>query len=252
MGTNLLERELKRLRGEGITPKLIYVISNFQNPTGVSTTRARRERIAELAAEYGTMVLEDDAYSDLRYAGERIPSIYALDQGGNTLYLSTLSKIMGAGMRIGWLLGPAAFLQKLAVLKTDGCTNVFGSHVAAEWLPEHLPAHVAELREIYHRRRDLMLAALARHMPDGTTWSTPEGGFFVWVTLPDGIDTAPLVVQARERGVEFLSGRQCWVSDKGDNTLRLSFSFAQDDQIERGIAILGEIVTGELRELGRG
>ena len=246
-----LERELRRLRGEGITPKLIYVISNFQNPTGVSTSRARRERIVELAAEYGTMVLEDDAYSDLRYAGERIPPIYALDQGGNTLYLSTLSKIMGAGMRIGWLLGPAAFIQKLAVLKIDGCTNVFGSHVAAEWLPDHLLDHVAELREIYHRRRDLMLGALARHMPEGTTWTTPEGGFFVWVTLPEGLDTARLAPQARERGVEFLPGRQCWVSDRGDNTLRLSYSFAHDDQIDRGIGILGEIVKGDLMELGR-
>jgi 2-aminoadipate transaminase len=246
-----LERELKRLHGEGITPKLIYLIPNFQNPTGVSTTRARRERIAELAAEYGTMVFEDDAYSDLRYAGEKIPPVYGLDRNEQTLYLGTLSKVMGAGMRIGWLLGPAAFIQKLAVLKIDGCTNVFGSHVAAEWLPEHLPAHVQELRAIYKRRRDLMLEALAHHMPAGTTWTTPEGGFFVWVTLPDGLDTGRLSVQARERGVDFLSGRQCWVSDKGDNTLRLSFSFAKDDQIDRGIAIVGEIVKGELMELGR-
>jgi 2-aminoadipate transaminase len=230
---------------------LIYVISNFQNPTGASTSRVRRERIAELAAEYGTMVFEDDAYSDLRYTGETIPPIYALDQGGRTLYLGTLSKIMGAGMRIGWLLGPAAFIQKLAVLKIDGCTNVFGSHVAAEWLPEHLPDHVAELRAIYHRRRDLMLDALARHMPNGTTWSTPEGGFFLWVTLPEGLDTASLAVQARERGVEFLPGRQCWVSELGDNTLRLSYSFANDDQIDRGIAIIGEIVKGEMLEIGR-
>jgi DNA-binding transcriptional MocR family regulator len=96
-----------------------------------------------------------------------------------------------------------------------------------------------------------MLEALSRHMPAGTTWTTPEGGFFVWVTLPDGLDTAGLAVQARERGVDFLSGRQCWVSEKGDNTLRLSFSFARDDQIDRGIAIVGEIVKGELMELGR-
>jgi 2-aminoadipate transaminase len=246
-----LERELKRLRGEGITPKLIYVIPNFQNPTGVSTTRARRERIAALAAEYGTMVFEDDAYSDLRYAGERIPPIYALDRNEQTLYLGTLSKVMGAGMRIGWLLGPAAFIQKLAVLKIDGCTNVFGSHVAAEWLPEHLTEHIVELRAIYKRRSALMVESLARHMPEGTTWTTPEGGFFVWVTLPEGLDTARLVVQARERGIEFLSGRQCWVSEKGDNTLRLSFSFARDEQIDRGIGILGEIVRGELMELGR-
>src|SRR5688572_27885057 len=110
MDLELLERELTRLRAEGTQPKLIYVISNFQNPTGISTSRAKRQRIAELAAEYGTLVFEDDAYSDLRYAGEKIPPIYALDRSGSTLYLGTLSKIMGAGMRIGWLLGPAAFI----------------------------------------------------------------------------------------------------------------------------------------------
>jgi 2-aminoadipate transaminase len=251
MDLDVLERELSHLRAAGIQPKLIYVISNFQNPTGISTSRAKRERIAALAAEHGTLVFEDDAYSDLRYAGEKIPPIYALDRSGSTLYLGTLSKIMGAGMRIGWLLGPAELIQKLAVLKIDGCTNVFGSHVAAEWLPEHLEGHVAELRAIYHRRRDLMLDALARHMPAGTTWTTPDGGFFVWVTLPDGLDTAHLSTQAKERGVDFLTGRQCWVGERGDNTMRLSFSFARDEQIDRGIAVLGEIVKGELLETGR-
>jgi 2-aminoadipate transaminase len=249
--TDALERELRRLRREGVTPKLIYVISNFQNPSGISTTLDRRRRLVELAREYGTLILEDDAYHDLRYAGDRIPPIYSLDDGGSTMYLGTLSKIMGAGMRIGWLIAAEEIVTKLSVLKVDGGTNIFGSHVAAEWIPSNLDDHIARLKRVYHRRRDLMLAALERHMPAGTTWTTPEGGFFIWVTLPEGIDAARLLPQARERGVEYLPGATCYVDGQGSNQLRLSYSFARDEQIEPGIRVIGEIAKGELLELGR-
>lgn len=244
-----LESRLRDLRAAGVTPKFIYVISNFQNPSGVSTSLSRRQRIVELAHEYGTMIVEDDAYSDLRYEGDRIPSLFTLDKRGTTLWMGTLSKTLGAGMRLGWVLGDPAFIAKLAVLKIDGGTNVFGSYVAAEWLPKHLEEHVAELKEIYRRRRDLMLDSLERHMPEGSTWTRPEGGFFIWVTLPDGIDTTRLLPQAKERGVEYLPGRICYVDDRGANELRLSFSFARDEQIDDGIRIIGEIVRGELLEL---
>ena len=246
--TAALERELARLRDEGILPKLIYVISSFQNPSGISTTRARRERLIALAEEYGTLILEDDAYFDLRYAGEAIPPIYALDGSGSTLYMGTFSKIMGAGMRLGWLLADPEIVTRLEVLKVDGGTNVFGSHVAAEWLPEHLEGHVAALKTIYKRRRDLMLEALARHMPAGTTWTRPEGGFFIWVTFPAGIDTTRMLPQAKERGVEYLPGASCYVNGGGRNELRLSYSFARDEQIEPGIRVIGEIAAGELLE----
>lgn len=249
--THALERELRRLRTEGIRPKLIYVISNFQNPTGISTTIERRKRLIALAREYGTPILEDDAYFDLRYDGEDLPPIYALDDAGGTMYLGTFSKTMGAGMRLGWLVAPPEIIARLAALKIDGGTNVFGSHVAAEWVPEHLEGHVGELREIYRRRRDLMLQALDRHMPANTTWTRPEGGFFVWVTLPEGIDTNRLLPQARERGVEFLPGSTCYIDDHGRNQMRLSFSFASDDEIDPGIRVLGEIAAGELLEAGR-
>jgi 2-aminoadipate transaminase len=246
--TAALARELDRLRDAGVQPKLIYLISNFQNPTGISTGVERRRRIVELAREHRTLILEDDAYFDLRYAGESLPPIYALDDGGSTLYLGTLSKTMGAGMRLGWLLAPAEFITRLTALKIDGGTNVFGAHVAAEWLPEHLETHVRELREVYRRRRDLMLLALERHMPAGSSWTRPEGGFFVWVTLPPGVDTTRMLPQACERGVEFLPGATCYPDDRGRDQLRLSFSFAADDQIDEGIRIIGEIAKGELLE----
>src|SRR5690606_3791719 len=139
---------------------------------------------------------------------------------------------------------------KLSVLKVDGGTNIIGSHIAAAWMPEHMQDHVSTLRNLYRRRRDVMLDALARYMPEGTTWTTPAGGFFVWVTLPEGIDTARMLPQARERGVEYLPGATCYVDGRGANQMRLSFSFPTEDQIEEGIRILGEIARGELLERG--
>jgi 2-aminoadipate transaminase len=245
-----LEATLARLRAEGVTPKFIYTIPNFQNPTGVSTPLERRQRIVELAHAYGTFIFEDDAYADLRYSGEKIPPIYTLDDHGTTLYFGTLSKTLGAGMRLGWVVAHPTLINKMAVLKVDGSTNVFGTYVAAEWIPRHLDEHIEELKEIYQRRRDTMLAALEEHMPAGATWTRPEGGFFVWVTLPEGIDTTTMAAQARERGVEYLPGASCFVDGSGANTLRLSFSFARDEEIRDGIRILGEIIDGELAETG--
>jgi 2-aminoadipate transaminase len=245
-----LERELTRLHDEGVQPKLIYVISNFQNPSGISTSFERRKRIVELAQSYGTLILEDDAYFDLRYGGDQIPPIYTLDQSGSTLYLGTFSKIMGAGMRLGWVVAEPEIIGKLSVLKIDGGTNVFGSYVAAEWIPEHLEEHISQLRAIYAHRRDVMLAALEQHMPAGTSWTRPEGGFFIWVTFPEGVDTVRMLPQARERGVEFLPGQTCYMDDQGHNSMRLSYSFASDERIEPGIKIVAEIVRGELLELG--
>ena len=246
-----LERELRRLRSEGTTPKLIYVISNFQNPSGISTTLDRRRQLVALAQEFGTLILEDDAYFDLRYSGESIPSIYSLDDSGSTMYMGTLSKTMGAGMRLGWLVAAPEIIHRLATLKVDGGTNVFGSHVAADWLPRRLPEHVGKLREIYQRRRDRMLAALAEHMPEGTTWTRPDGGFFIWVTLPETIDTTRMRAQARERGVDYLPGATCFSDGSGHNHLRLAYSFASEDEIDAGIRVIGEIAKGELMEAGR-
>lgn len=248
--TDALESTLRRLKSEGTPPKFIYIISNFQNPSGISTTVERRRRIAELAAEYGTLVLEDDAYHDLRFEGEHLPSIYSLDRAGCTIYLGTLSKIMGAGMRIGWLLAAEPIIQRLASLKFDGGTNIFGSFVAANWIPDHLDDHIETLKAIYHRRRDVMLDSLARHMPAGATWTTPEGGFFIWLTLPAAIDARAMLPHARERGVEYLPGETCYTDGRGKNQIRLAFSFAEDARIDEGIRILAEVVKGELLESG--
>ncbi|MGH2548073.1 MAG: PLP-dependent aminotransferase family protein, partial [Thermomicrobiales bacterium] len=205
-----LEAELKRLKAEGITPKLFYTIPNFQNPSGVSTSVERRKRIVELAQEYGIVVLEDDAYHDLRYSGEHLPPIYTMDDSGLVWYTGTFSKIVGAGMRLGWLVAPTEVITKISVLKTDGCTNVFGSHVAADWLPTHLDDHIETLKGIYKTRRDIMLDSIEKHLPSGTTWNVPDGGFFIWVTLPEGLNMTTLRAQSKEIGVDYLPGSTCY------------------------------------------
>jgi 2-aminoadipate transaminase len=243
-----LERNLERLQADGVAPKFIYVIPNFQNPAGVCLSLDRRRALLDLAHRFGTVVIEDDAYFDLRYDGEQLPPLYALDGGERVVYMGTLSKTMGPGMRIGWLVGPPEIIHRLTVLKVDGGTNVFGSHVAADWLPRHLDAHVADLRQTYRRRRDAMLDALARHMPPGTRWSQPDGGFFIWVTFPDAVDVNRMLPQAQERGVDYLPGSRCFSDGDGRHAIRLAFSFADEDQIERGIEIVGQIAGAEISE----
>lgn len=243
-----LRVELARLRDRGITPKFVYAISNFQNPTGVTMTLERRQELLKLVQEAGTMLIEDDAYFDLRYAGENLPSIYSLDDSGSVIYMGTFSKTMGPGMRLGWIVAPAEVIQRVAALKVDGGTNVFGAHVAADWLPQGLLPHVGRLRDVYHRRRDIMLAALEAHMPPGVTWTTPDGGFFIWVTLPEGVDTTRMHPQTQELGAEYLPGATCFVDGTGANQLRLSFSFVEDDRIEEGIRIIASVVAGEIQE----
>ena len=246
-----LARELARYRDAGTAAKFIYVIPNFQNPTGATMTLERRKRIVELAEEFDTLILEDDAYFDLRYEGEFLPTIYSLDGNHRTIYLGTFSKIMGAGMRLGWAIAPVELITKLSILKMEGGSGIFASYVAAEWVPNHLADHIADLRNIYRQRRDIMLRALEQHMPESATWTRPDGGFFIWVTLPESLDASELAPMARERGVDFLPGAACYAGKGGENTLRLSFSFATDEQIPEGIEILGQIISDELREQGR-
>ncbi len=244
----VLDRELRRLREGGTTPKFIYANANFQNPTGATMSLRRREDLLALVRSAGTLLVEDDAYFDLRYGGEPVPTMYSLDTTSSVVYMGTLSKTMGPGMRLGWLVGPPHLIRRVSALKVDGGTNVFGAHVAADWLPQRLLPHVDRLREVYHRRRDLMLAALEKHMPPGTTWSVPDGGFFIWLTLPEEIDTTRMHPQVQELGVEYLPGPTCYADGSGANQLRLSYSFVKDELIEPGIRIIGEVVHAELRE----
>ena len=239
--TDELREVLTALQASGRRAKLLYVIPNFQNPMGVTMTLERRLELLALADEFDVPIIEDDAYFDLRYSGASLPSLYALDRSGRVMYMGTFSKIMAAGMRLGWVVARAEVINRLIALKPDGGTSPFGSFVATEFAASGtLIEHVQELRALYHKRRDAMLAALRREMPDGVSWTTPDGGFFLWVRFPHGVDMDELVPACRARGVDISPGPIFYFDGRGKHEMRLSYSFADEAQIDEGIAILAQ------------
>ncbi len=242
MQMDLLADKLAELKAQGVHPKFIYTIPTFQNPTGITTSLERRRRILELAKEYTVAVLEDDAYFDLRFSGERLPMMISLDDAGLVIYTGTFSKIIGAGLRLGWVIGPEPLIHKVSKLKPDGGTSPFTSHIVAEYAPSQLEDHVKELVNVYRTRRDTMIDALGAEMPKGVEWTVPEGGFFVWLTLPEGADSVAIQPEAAAHGVDFMPGTVFYPNDNGRRNIRLAYSFTDEEAIRRGIKILGGII----------
>lgn len=242
----LAELLAKRRRSGGPMPKLAYVVPNFQNPTGVTLSLERRRALVALAVEYGFLIIEDNPYGEIRFEGSAVPHIKSFDPDGHVIYLGSYSKSFLPGFRLGWVTAHPAVTGKLVVAKqaTDLCSGSFGQRVICECLRRGLlPAHTAGLVELYRRKRDLMLGALGAHFPEGVAWTRPAGGFFVWVTLPAGLDAAALLPQAiGEEGVAYVSGGAFHVDGSGKNTLRLAYSQAAAAQIEEGVARLGRFL----------
>lgn len=224
------------------TPKLVYVVPTFQNPTGVTLSLTRRKRLLELATEYDFLIIEDDAYGALRYDGEPVPPLAALDDTGRVVRLGTFSKTIGPGIRTGWVIAHEDLLTGLRLVSAGG-TNTFTQSVVARFVDDGLLAeNIQRLRAGYRERRDHALTCLSEHLPDGATWSNPDGGFFVWVHLPHGIDAADLLPAAVDEGVVYLPGHRFFPGDGGDNSLRLSFSYVGREDLDRGIAALGRTI----------
>jgi 2-aminoadipate transaminase len=243
-----LERTLADLATRGTRPKFLYLMPTFHNPMGVTLPVERRRRLVAIAQAHGLPLIEDDAYFDLRFSGEHLPTLYSLDTSGLVIYLSTFSKILAAGMRLGWAVAAPALTHKLVLLKNDTGSNPFAQHVAEAFARSgELRAHIDSLAAVYRHKRDLMLAALERHMPAGVRWSRPEGGFFIWLTLPESLDARPLLARGRELGVEFLPGTACYGDGRGANELRLAFSFVNAGDIAPGIERLGQAMRDVMR-----
>lgn len=252
MDLDALREQIKKDRAEGKRPKMVYVIPDFQNPSGVCWSRERRAGLLEIAREEDLLVVEDAPYRSLRFVGEDLPSLKAMDEEGRVVLLFTLSKILAPGLRLAALVGHPEIVDKVVAVKqaTDLCTPALTQRLAAVYLREHdFDAHIKGIKECYRRKRDAMLRALERYMPDGVSWTRPQGGLFLWVKLPEGIDTEGMFPKALERKVAYVIGAPFFVDGSGHNTMRLSFAIATLEQIDEGIRRLSEVVKDELAGL---
>jgi 2-aminoadipate transaminase len=233
---------LDQLAARGITPKLIYTIANFQNPTGSVLSLSRRQALMQVAEQRRLLVIEDDAYGDLIYEGQPVTSLYALSRTDNVVRLGTFSKIVAAGIRLGWIIAPEPVLTKMAVSKIDGGTSAFTSRAVAEYLKDHLDDRMDTLLGVYRAKRDAMLEALEEHLAGVVTWSRPKGGLFIWVRLPEGTNATQLLETAQAAGVTYLPGANFSPEGKGANYLRLSFAYLSPEHIREGIAVLARVI----------
>jgi 2-aminoadipate transaminase len=238
-----VEDALDALDAQGKKPKFLYTIPTFQNPSGVELSVERRHELARIADERGLLILEDDAYIDLRFAGEPKPTIYSLAQPGSVLLFGTLSKTIAAGLRLGWCAGPVDIIAAISRGRTDSLRNTYTAALA-EWYIDSgkLAGHINELRSIYQRKCEHMLKALEREMPVGTTWTTPQGGFFLWVTLPEGVDAVDIVGECRKQLVDYIPGTSFYSDGSGRRSLRLSYSAVSEEEIDTGIARLATVI----------
>lgn len=247
MCMDLLEQTLARLRREGRRPKLIYVVPDFQNPSGVTLARDRRLRLLELAREYRTLIVEDNPYRELRFEGVAPPPVAALDTDGRVIYLSTLSKTLCPGLRIAWMVASDELVRQFVTAKqgADLCCPAFTQAIAAEFCAEgHLFARIPRIVELYRRKRDVMLRALETEMPRGVTWTRPAGGLFLWVRLPEGIDTEQMLPAAVEEShVAYVVGSGFHADGGGKNAMRLNFSYPSEPDIAEGLRRLAALVT---------
>ncbi len=244
----------------------MYILPNFQNPGGVTLSLARRYELIEIADHYGIPIVEDDPYGELRYEGEHLPPLVVVDNDlmndtgatydsygsfmrGNLIYLGTFSKTLAPGLRLGWMVAPKSVIERAVMAKQgmDLHSSSFVQMVAYEVVKDgFLKQHVQHIRTVYGERRDVMLAAMARHFPPSVAWTRPDGGLFLWVTLPEGVDASVLFEKAVANNVAYVPGIAFDPLNEAVNTFRLNFSNAQPDVIEEGIRRLGSVLTAEL------
>ena len=253
MRTDLLESRLRM----GI--KFIYVLPNFQNPTGVTLSRERRKQLIEIADAYGVPIVEDDPYGQLRFEGEHLPPVVVLDDemrakevpiySGNVIYTSTFSKILAPGLRLAWVVAPCEVIKKLVQAKqgADLHTSTFNQYLAYEVAnTQWMKSHIKIIRSTYKERRDTMLSALEKYMPEGVHWTHPKGGLFLWGTLPEGMDANVIFKSAVESRVAFVPGTSFHPLGGGENTMRLNFSNSKPEMIEEGIKRLAEVIKKDM------
>ena len=247
-----------------VGPKFIYILPNFQNPSGSTLSLERRKKLVELADKYGVPIVEDDPYGQLRYEGEHLPSVVQLDSqmrgpnggtySGNVIYMSTFSKLLAPGLRLAWVIAPPEVIRKLVMTKqgADLHTATFNQLVAYEvGKGGFIDEHVKTIRSVYKERRDVMLDTMAEVFPSEARWTHPKGGMFLWGILPESMDAAKVLEIAVEKKVAFVPGLAFHATGGGENTMRLNFSFSKPDVIREGITRMGLTLKEMLSKKGK-
>lgn len=250
-----LEERLASLARDGIQPKLIYTVATFQNPSGISLTAERRRRLIETADRYGVPILEDPAYAELRFEGDPLPSLVSLNPDG-VLFANTFSKIFGPGVRLGWIAAPPDVIAQLCQAKqgSDQCSSTLGQRMVYEYGKRGLiERQVANSIPLYRKKRDRTIEAIQRYFPDGVEWTHPAGGFYLWVTLPEGVETGPMLEWAIEHEkVAYVSGPPFYADGRGANQFRLCYSFLDVERIEEGIERLARVIAHHIERRHQG
>lgn len=231
--------------------KLIYTVPNFQNPTGRTMTEERRKQLAELAEKYDVYVLEDNPYGEIRFAGQHVPAVKSFDKSGHVLYMSTFSKTLAPGFRLGWLVADEDVVNKLTVLKqsADLHTDNLAQFAVAQFFADNdVDAHVKEISDLYGKRKDLMLEGIKKYFPEGVKYTNPEGGMFLWVEVPGVDDTVELFKECLEHDVAFVPGDPFFAGKAQPGAFRLNYSNMKEDQIEVGLKRLGAALTAAVNK----
>ncbi len=255
MDMDALDKELEELIRLGHRPKFVYVVPTFQNPSGVTIPAENRKRLLEIASKYDMMIIEDSPYSYLRYEGETMPHIMSMDKEGHVVRLQTFSKILAPGFRIAWIAASEEVINHLVIAKqsSDLCTNPFGQFVAYKYVSEGtLYEHIDYIKDLYNQKRITMLKAMDEYFPKEAKWTKPQGGMFVWVTLPDYVNTRDMFPKALEENVAYVVGDAFFVGDEGYNTMRLNFTHSSEKDIVEGIKRLARVIQHEIDKNGEG
>jgi len=245
MKMDQLEAALKKLADRRKKPKFIYVVPDFQNPSGVTMSLERRKRLLELARQYEVPIIEDSPYKDLRYKGNSILAIYSLDKENYVIVLGTFSKLLCPGLRLAWIMAPSEWMDRMIVAKQsmDLCCPSYTQLLVAEYMKQGLlQAQIEKIRKIYGRKLEFMLESLAKYMPKGVEWSKPEGGLFLWIKLPKRMSANELFPKAIKNKVAYVVGSAFHCNDKGQNTMRINFSYSTEQQIDQGIQRLANMI----------
>ncbi|MBO5108021.1 MAG: PLP-dependent aminotransferase family protein [Bacteroidales bacterium] len=242
------ERVIAQVEAEGKNIKFLYMIPDFQNPSGESLTLQERRMLVSLAQKHDFLIVEDSPYRELRYEGEPIPTMYSLDPD-RVIHLGSFSKIFAPGFRLGWAIAHPDILDKIYVCKQslDLCPPIFDQYVAAEFLKSgRLDANLKKSIELYRSKRDLLLSQLEEHMPEGITWTHPEGGLFLFLTMPEGFDAVRFYDRALDAGVAYVAGEFFHPDGSGKNTMRMNFSFMSPQKIKEGVELLARLLYDEI------